>query len=63
MMVVRVLIFMLLGASALSFVLYLVTGQIKYRRWGFALFKWTMLAIVVFFGVLFVSQFDWSLSG
>jgi len=62
-MVVRVLIFMLLGASALSFVLYLVTGQIKYRRWGFALFKWTMLAIVVFFGVLFVSQFDWSLSG
>ncbi|BAO84243.1 Na+/melibiose symporter and related transporters [Serpentinimonas maccroryi] len=63
MMVVRILIFMLLGASALSFVLYLVTGQQKYRRWGFALFKWTMLAIVVFFGVLFVSQFDWSLSG
>ena len=63
MMVVRSLIFMLLGASALSFVLYLITGQIKYRRWGFALFKWTMLAIVVFFGVLFVSQFDWSLSG
>ena len=63
MMVVRILIFMLLGASALSFVLYLVTGQIKYRRWGFALFKWTMLAIVVFFGVLFVSQFDWTLSG
>ena len=63
MMVVRVLIFMLLGASALSFVLYLVTGQQKYRRWGFALFKWTMLAIVVFFCVLFVSQFDWTLSG
>ena len=63
MMVVRILIFMLLGASALSFVLFLITGQIKYRRWGFALFKWTMLAIVVFFGVLFVSQFDWSLSG
>lgn len=63
MMVVRILIFMLLGASALSFVLYLVTGQQKYRRWGFALFKWAMLAIVVFFGVLFVSQFDWSLSG
>ena len=63
MMVVRILIFMLLGASALSFVLYLITGQIKYRRWGFALFKWTMLAIVVFFGVLFVSQLDWSLSG
>ena len=63
MMVVRILIFMLLGASALSFVLYLVTGQQKYRRWGFALFKWTMRAIVVFFGVLFVSQFDWSLSG
>jgi len=63
MMVVRILIFMLLGASALSFLLYLITGQPKYRRWGFAIFKWTLLAIAVFFGVLFVSQFDWSMGG
>jgi len=63
MMVVRILIFLLLGASALSFLLYLITGQPKYRRWGFAIFKWTLLAIAVFFGVLFVSQFDWSMGG
>jgi hypothetical protein len=63
MMVVRILVFLLLGASAVSFLIYLVTGQEKYRRWGFALFKWTLLAIVVFFAVLFGTQFDWSLSG
>jgi len=61
MMVVRILIFVLLGTAALSFLLYIVTGHLKYRRWGFAIFKWTMLAIAVFFGVLFVSQFDWSM--
>jgi len=61
MVALRILVFMLLGASALSFLLYLITGQVRYRRWGFAIFKWTLLAILVFFGVLLVSQFDWSM--
>jgi len=63
MIALRILVFMLLGASALSFLLYLITGQVRFRRWGFAIFKWTLLAILVFFGVLFVSQFDWSMVG
>lgn len=56
MLFVRFLAFVMLGASALCFLLYLVTGRPVYRLWGKALLKWTLIAALGFFAVLAVQQ-------
>lgn len=47
--------FFLLG-SALCFVFYLGTGQVRYKRWGLLVLKWTVLAALAFFAVLIFSR-------
>ncbi len=56
MVVFRALIFLALLASALSFVLYAVTSQIKYRRYGMRVLLWTLAAAFFFFAVLIVER-------
>ncbi|MEN5180144.1 hypothetical protein [Comamonas odontotermitis] len=50
-------IFMLLVLmSAISFCVYLGTGQHRYRQWSVLLIKWTVIAALAFFAVLFVGR-------
>ncbi|MDH4464804.1 MAG: hypothetical protein QE290_12325 [Acidovorax sp.] len=46
----------LLLAAAVCFGLYAVTGQVRYKRIGFAIFKWTVIAGVGFFTVLLIER-------
>ncbi|MDR0225731.1 MAG: hypothetical protein LBI66_04870 [Burkholderiaceae bacterium] len=52
MLIFRWLATLLLLASAVSFAFYLGTGRAHYKRWGFIIFKWTVIAGVIFFAVL-----------
>ncbi|PPE68552.1 hypothetical protein IS481_14090 [Caldimonas thermodepolymerans] len=54
--VVRLLIFLLLLGAIGCFAAYLVTRERRYFRIGAAIVKWTVIAGLVFFGVLFVER-------
>ncbi|WP_119155453.1 hypothetical protein [Caldimonas tepidiphila] len=54
--VVRVLVMLLLVASAACFGLYLFTREPRWLRLGLVITKWTVIAGLVFFGVLIVEQ-------
>lgn len=56
MLLVRVLVLVLLVASGISFALFALTGQVKYKKFGLAVLKWTLFATVGFFVVLFVQR-------
>jgi hypothetical protein len=57
MLIFRWLALLLLLAAAVSFAFYAGTGQAKYKRFGLVILKWTVIAAVVFFAVLFVDRF------
>ena len=42
--------------SAISFVFYLGTGRKHYRQWSLLLIKWTVIAGLAFFAVMFVGR-------
>ena len=56
MLIFRWLATLLILASALSFVFYLGTGKPHYKQLGFLLLKWTVIAALAFFAVLFVGR-------
>lgn len=56
MYLLRILILIALLASALSFVLYAVTGQVRHRKRGRQILMWTMLGAFGFFAVLIVER-------
>lgn len=56
MLIFRWLATLLVLASALSFVFYLGTGRPHYKRLGILLLKWTMIAALAFFAVLFAGR-------
>lgn len=56
MLLFRWLMLLLLLAAAVCFAFYAGTGQVRYRRWGWAVFKWTLIAAFVFFGVLILER-------
>jgi hypothetical protein len=56
MLIVRWLALFLLLASAVSFGLFLATGRVFYKRLGLVVLKWTVIAAVVFFGVIFIER-------
>jgi hypothetical protein len=43
-------------ARGVSFAFYLGTGRPHYKRWGFIILKWTVIAGVTFFAVLFFGR-------
>jgi hypothetical protein len=52
----RWLMLLLLLAAAVCFAFYAGTGQVRYRRWGCIVFKWTLIAAFAFFGVLILER-------
>jgi hypothetical protein len=56
MLIFRWLASLLFLASAISFAFYVGTGQIRYKRIGLIILKWTVLAALMFFAVLFVGR-------
>lgn len=56
MLIFRFLMFALLGSSVLCFAFYIGTGQARFRHWGLLVLKWTVVAALVFFGVLILGR-------
>jgi hypothetical protein len=56
MVLARTLVLLLLLASAVLFALYAFTGNPRYKRLGLAILKWTLLAALGFFAILFVQR-------
>lgn len=56
MLIFRGLIMLLLAAGLVSFALYIATGQVRYRRFGLVIVKWTVVAALGFFAVLVLER-------
>ncbi len=56
MAIARALILLLLLASTGCFVLFVFTSDPRYKRIGWAILKWTLLAAFGFFAVLIVDR-------
>jgi hypothetical protein len=56
MVFVRAVLLLLLVAAGISFALYAATGQVKYKRFGVVVLKWSLIAALGFFGVLFFER-------
>jgi hypothetical protein len=54
--VFRALVFLLLIAGLLCFVMYIGTGQTRWRTLGIRIVKWTVVAALVFFAVLLIER-------
>jgi hypothetical protein len=53
---VRWVLLLLLLAAGVNFALYAFTGQLRFKRYGLVILKWTLLATLGFFLVLFVER-------
>jgi hypothetical protein len=56
MPVFRAILLLMLVGGAACFVMYIATGHARWRAWGLQLVKWTVIAGLVFFGVLVVER-------
>jgi hypothetical protein len=56
MAVLRVIVLLLLLASALCFAAFAMTGQERFKRRGLLILKWTLVGAFAFFGVLIVER-------
>jgi hypothetical protein len=56
MLLFRWAILLLLLLAGASFAFYAGTGQLKYRRFGWVVLKWTLLAAFGFFAVLIAER-------
>jgi hypothetical protein len=52
----RAIVLVLLLVSALCFVTSIVTGDVRWRRRGIVVLKWTLLAAAGFFAVLIAER-------
>jgi hypothetical protein len=56
MLLFRFVILMCLLSAMVSFALYIGTGQVRYRTWGWKVLKWTLVAAICFFAVLIAER-------
>ncbi|MGZ5182092.1 MAG: hypothetical protein ACXWC2_16530 [Ramlibacter sp.] len=56
MLLFRWAVLFLLLAAGVCFVFHVGTGQLRYRRWGWTILKWTLLAAAGFFAVLIAER-------
>ena len=56
MLLFRWAIMFLLLAAAVSFAFYVGTGQVRFRRMGLVIMKWTLIAAFCFFAVLILER-------
>ena len=58
MILLRAFVLLLLGAGLVCFVVYAMTGEVRYRALGLTLVKWTVAAGLFFFAVLFLQRLE-----
>ena len=56
MAIARALVLLLLLTAAGFFAFYAATGEVRYRRFGLVILKWTVIAGLFFFAVLFITR-------
>lgn len=56
MLIFRWAVMLLLLTAAVCFAFYAGTGRPHYRRWGWVILKWTMIAAGMFFTVLILER-------
>jgi hypothetical protein len=56
MLLFRWAILLLLLVAGVSFAFYAATGKLRYRRLGWVVLKWTLLAALGFFAVLIAER-------
>ena len=56
MLLFRWAMMLLLIAAGVSFAFYVGTGQVRFKRFGLLVLKWTILAALGFFGVLILAR-------
>ena len=56
MLLFRWLILMLLLGAVVSFSFYAATGQLRFKRYGLVVMKWTLIAAFGFFAVLILER-------
>lgn len=56
MLLFRALIFFFLLVAGVSFAFYATTGQPRFKRIGWVVLKWTVLAALGFFAVLIAER-------
>ena len=56
MLLFRWAVLFFLLAAGVCFAFYAGTGQRRYKRWGWTILKWTLLAAAGFFAVLIAEQ-------
>ncbi|MBS0609026.1 MAG: hypothetical protein KGM60_12630 [Comamonadaceae bacterium] len=56
MLLFRWAVMLLLFVAAVCFGFYAGTGQPHYRRWGWVILKWTLIAAGMFFAVLILER-------
>ncbi len=56
MLLFRWLVLLCLLGSAVCFAFYAGTGQARFKRWGWIVLKWTLLAAFLFFTVLILER-------
>jgi hypothetical protein len=56
MLLFRWIILLLLLAAGVSFVFYTGTGQPRFKRFGWKILKWTLIAAFAFFAVLIAER-------
>jgi hypothetical protein len=56
MLLFRWLILLFLLAAIVCFMFYAGTGQVRFKRYGLTIMKWTLIAAFGFFGVLILER-------
>ena len=56
MLLFRWMILLALLASMVCFMFYAGTGQLRFRRYGWTVLKWALIAAFGFFGVLILER-------
>ena len=56
MLIFRWLAMLLLLTAAVSFAFYAGTGQARFKRFGLVILRWTVIAAVFFFAVIFIGR-------
>ena len=56
MMIARLVVGLLLFSAIVCFALSMATGQRRWRNLGMVIMKWTLIAGLGFFGVLFLER-------
>jgi hypothetical protein len=56
MLIARLVIGLLLFSAVVCFALSIATGQLRWRRTGIVIMKWTLIAGLAFFAVLILER-------